>query len=272
MASCNDQINHELQDHMFQASPQSHVLMLDILNLVQPEELDDVAILNDQDTSAFGIILMNDHDEAFRESSFIVNGLELEDMHHALGLNTSINSGSGLSEETILDQINHQLQDHMVPASPHSQVLMLDILNLQSVELDDVAILNDQDTSNFGIILMNDQDEAFRESSLIVNGLELEDMHHALGLNTSINSSGSGLSEETIFEHLQVITRKAKFGGENKGEKEEIDTCSICYDEYEENDKIGKLQCGHLFDVECIKSWLLRKNSCPMCRATALTV
>ncbi|PWA60531.1 zinc finger, RING/FYVE/PHD-type [Artemisia annua] len=164
------------------------------------------------------------------------------------------------------DQINHQLQDHMFPASPHSQVLMLDILNIvQPEELDDVAILNDQDTSDFGIISMNDPDEAFAESSFIVND-------HALGLNTSINSSGSGLSEETILEHLQVITRKAKFGGENKGEKEEIDTCSICYDEYEENDKIGKLQCGHLFDVECIKSWLLRKNSCPMCRATALTV
>lgn len=165
--------------------------------------------------------------------------------------------------DSYYDQINHQLQDHMFPASPHSHI-MLDILNVfQPVVLDDVAILNDQDTSDFGIILMNDLDEAF-----IMNSLELEDMHHAPGLNISINS-GSGLSEETILERLQVITPKAKFGGENKGEKEEIDTCSICYDEYEENKKIGKMQCGHLFHLECIKSWLLCKNSCPMCRATA---
>ncbi|GKB10707.1 putative zinc finger, RING/FYVE/PHD-type containing protein [Tanacetum coccineum] len=138
-----------------------------------------------------------------------------------------------------------QPQNHMFPASPHSH------------------IMHD--------ILMNNPDDAFPESSFIVSGLGLEDMHHALGENTSRNS-GSDLSEETILEHLQVITPKAKFGGENKGQKEEIDTCAICISEYEENKKIGKMQCGHLFHVDCIKSWLSRKNSCPMCRATALTV
>nr|GEZ41338.1 hypothetical protein [Tanacetum cinerariifolium] len=97
--------------------------------------------------------------------------------------------------------------------------------------------------------------DAFSESSSIVSGLGLEDMHHAVGQNTRRNSDSS-LSEETILEHLQVITPKAKFGGENKGHKEEVDTCAICYGEYEENKKIGKLQFGHLFHVDCIKSWL----------------
>nr|GEZ27086.1 hypothetical protein [Tanacetum cinerariifolium] len=138
-----------------------------------------------------------------------------------------------------------QPQNHMFPASPHSD------------------IMHD--------ILMNNPGDAFSESSSIVSGLGLEDMHHVLGQNTSRNSD-SGLSEETILEHLQVITPKAKFGGENKGQKEEVDTCAICYGEYEENKKIGKLQCGHLFHVDCIKSWLSRKNSCPMCRAVALTL
>nr|GFB11998.1 hypothetical protein [Tanacetum cinerariifolium] len=103
-------------------------------------------------------------------------------------------------------------------------------------------------------ILMNNLGDAFPESIFNVSGLGFEDMHHALGLNTNRNS-GSGLSEETSLEHLQVITPKAKFDGENKGQKEEIDTCAICYGEYEENKKIGKLQCGHLFHVDCIKSW-----------------
>ncbi|GKC84663.1 hypothetical protein Tco_1140380 [Tanacetum coccineum] len=94
-----------------------------------------------------------------------------------------------------------QPQNHMFLASPHSH------------------IMHD--------ILMNNPDDAFPESSFIVSGLGLEDMHHALGENTSRNS-GSDLSEETILGHLQVITPKAKFGGENKGQKEEIDTCAIC--------------------------------------------
>ena len=72
------------------------------------------------------------------------------------------------------------------------------------------------------------------------------------------------------MKNLQVITLKTKMGGKCEGEKEEIDTCAICYSEYEENKKIGKLQCGHLFHVDCIKNWLSRKNSCPMCRATAV--
>nr|GEX74327.1 hypothetical protein [Tanacetum cinerariifolium] len=138
-----------------------------------------------------------------------------------------------------------QPQNHMFSASPHSH------------------IMHD--------ILMNNPGDAFPKSRFIVNGLVLEDMHHALGLNTSRNS-GSGLPEETILEHPQVITPKAKFGGENKGQKEEIDTCAICYDEYEENKKFGKLQCGHLFHMDCIKSWLSRKNSCPMCRAFQQTI
>ncbi|GJT38370.1 retrovirus-related pol polyprotein from transposon TNT 1-94 [Tanacetum coccineum] len=73
------------------------------------------------------------------------------------------------------------------------------------------------------------------------------------------------------MEHLQVSTLKTEIGGKGEGEKEEIDTCAICYGEYEESKKIGKLQCGHLFHVDCLISWLSRKNSCPMCRASALT-
>ncbi|GKB47328.1 putative zinc finger, RING/FYVE/PHD-type containing protein [Tanacetum coccineum] len=127
-----------------------------------------------------------------------------------------------------------QPQNHMFLASPHSH------------------IMHD--------ILMNNPDDAFPESSFIVSGLGLEDMHHALGENTSRNS-GSGLSEETILEHLQVITPKAKFGGENKGQKEEIDTCAICYSEYEENKKIGKMQCGHLLSMWIASKVGLTKNS-----------
>ncbi|GJY96175.1 reverse transcriptase domain-containing protein [Tanacetum coccineum] len=74
------------------------------------------------------------------------------------------------------------------------------------------------------------------------------------------------------MEHLQVSTLKTEIGGKGEGKKEEIDTCAICYGEYEESKKIGKLQCGHLFHVDCLISWISRKNSCPICRATALTV
>jgi len=43
-------------------------------------------------------------------------------------------------------------------------------------------------------------------------------------------------------------------------------TCSICFCELNNDVVIKKLSCGHVFDETCIKSWLLIKNECPLCR------
>ena len=42
-------------------------------------------------------------------------------------------------------------------------------------------------------------------------------------------------------------------------------TCSICLLTLEEGDRIGALRCRHHFHVDCLKSWLSRKNACPLC-------
>ncbi|KAG5229880.1 zinc finger family protein [Salix suchowensis] len=42
--------------------------------------------------------------------------------------------------------------------------------------------------------------------------------------------------------------------------------CSICQDEFEEADEVGKLDCGHGFHMQCIKQWLAQKNTCPVCK------
>ncbi|KAK9732464.1 hypothetical protein RND81_04G002200 [Saponaria officinalis] len=41
-------------------------------------------------------------------------------------------------------------------------------------------------------------------------------------------------------------------------------TCIICR---EEMTTAKKLRCGHLFHVQCLRSWLERQNTCPTCRA-----
>ena len=40
--------------------------------------------------------------------------------------------------------------------------------------------------------------------------------------------------------------------------------------EYEEDEIIGTLDCGHNYHGECIKQWLLVKNLCPICKKTGL--
>ncbi|XP_042500234.1 ERAD-associated E3 ubiquitin-protein ligase HRD1A-like [Macadamia integrifolia] len=41
-------------------------------------------------------------------------------------------------------------------------------------------------------------------------------------------------------------------------------TCIICH---EEMVRAKKLLCGHLFHVNCLRSWLERQHTCPTCRA-----
>jgi len=36
--------------------------------------------------------------------------------------------------------------------------------------------------------------------------------------------------------------------------------------EFSEGSMVKRLRCGHIFDPECIDTWLRKKNACPMCK------
>jgi len=40
-------------------------------------------------------------------------------------------------------------------------------------------------------------------------------------------------------------------------------------EEYEAEDEVGRLECGHAYHLHCIKQWLAQKNACPVCKAEA---
>lgn len=42
--------------------------------------------------------------------------------------------------------------------------------------------------------------------------------------------------------------------------------CSVCFLEFNVNDKVSRLQCGHFFHPECVNEWLQKKCTCPICR------
>lgn len=42
--------------------------------------------------------------------------------------------------------------------------------------------------------------------------------------------------------------------------------CPICYEEFQKEEVIIKLPCGHLFHRQCCKNWVLQKANCPVCR------
>ncbi|MFS7898406.1 putative transcription factor C2H2 family [Helianthus anomalus] len=144
--------------------------------------------------------------------------------------------------------------------------------------VDDVAILNTPDAmwvnqeqhlmhsyfQNQNYVPYQTPEHAFFNTSDSLIMQEMEEENSALQGVVGAGTSDSGLSEETISEHLQVYTAQGKMS--------DVDACSICLGEYEKKEKMGRLECGHRYHAECIKRWLLSKNVCPMCRSTALTV
>jgi len=62
------------------------------------------------------------------------------------------------------------------------------------------------------------------------------------------------------------IFQKKKFCDLENSEKNN-NQCSICLDEYKNNDLVTILKCKHFFHDSCIKKWLLYKSKfCPICR------
>ena len=42
--------------------------------------------------------------------------------------------------------------------------------------------------------------------------------------------------------------------------------CSICLDEFNENELLFQLICNHYYHKKCIHDWLQKNKSCPLCR------
>ena len=43
--------------------------------------------------------------------------------------------------------------------------------------------------------------------------------------------------------------------------------CSVCKENFAENDLSMQVSCGHQFHVDCITPWFEMSDKCPSCRA-----
>ncbi|KAK8948504.1 RING-H2 finger protein ATL65 [Platanthera zijinensis] len=106
--------------------------------------------------------------------------------------------------------------------------------------------------------------------------LDIDDMSYEelLALEEQIGVVKTGLSEEFIINNLKISTHVPQGTAlslePSSRSSMENETCSICQVEYEEDEIIGTLDCGHAYHGECVKQWLLIKNLCPICKTSAL--
>ncbi|KAH0734262.1 hypothetical protein KY285_009969 [Solanum tuberosum] len=119
--------------------------------------------------------------------------------------------------------------------TPHNYQLVERALRLQDVQdnLNDQSPPNSPDDSQAATELIDDQEE-----------------------------------DAILFGYFKTRIHHVADGINNPTETEEI--CAICHAEFEHEESIGILGCGHEYHSGCIKQWLLRKKDCPMCRASVL--
>ncbi|KAM5548085.1 hypothetical protein ABKV19_002176 [Rosa sericea] len=98
---------------------------------------------------------------------------------------------------------------------------------------------------------------------LDVDNMSYEEL---LALEDHIGYVSTGLSEEAAVASLK---RSNYFLLADENAQKEF--CSICQEDFIEEDELGTLDCGHSFHICCIKQWLGYKNVCPICKSPALS-
>ncbi|KAK4377248.1 hypothetical protein RND71_003544 [Anisodus tanguticus] len=102
-----------------------------------------------------------------------------------------------------------------------------------------------------------------RDMRLDVDNMSYEEL---LALEERIGNVNTGLSEETISVNMKQRKHESLRGRSSSN----LEPCCICQEEYTAGDIMGTLDCGHEFHTNCIKQWLELKNTCPICKMTAL--
>nr|GEX48897.1 hypothetical protein [Tanacetum cinerariifolium] len=154
---------------------------------------------------------------------------------------------------------------------PHRRELMVDTTarhrgfpHLRVLPEDGVAIL---DISGFHEV--RHSVDHHRDMRLDIDHMSYEEL---LALGEQIGSAGSGLSDDFILQHLKTrvfATSKSSESQDASCVDQELN-CVICQTNYDNEEQIGVLDCGHEYHVECVKKWLTVKNTCPVCKSTGL--
>lgn len=88
--------------------------------------------------------------------------------------------------------------------------------------------------------------EQMREDGIGVSTIAPQ--HTSIGLRT------------TLYRSEQDTNR-----GDTSNDTADHRDCSICFGPIENNDRVGALRCNHLFHSDCLKTWLVRRQVCPLC-------
>ncbi|XVF50613.1 hypothetical protein PTKIN_Ptkin04bG0115600 [Pterospermum kingtungense] len=111
-----------------------------------------------------------------------------------------------------------------------------------------------------------DSRDRFSDWRLDIDNMTYEQL---LELGDKIGYVNTGLKEDEISRCLRKIKGSIMNDLAPNILVHTDKKCSICQEEYEADEEMGKLYCGHSFHIQCIKQWLVHKNTCPVCKTEA---
>ncbi|CAA2989432.1 probable E3 ubiquitin- ligase HIP1 [Olea europaea subsp. europaea] len=145
--------------------------------------------------------------------------------------------------------------------------MLQNLPNMRLLPEDEMAMLNIPGYHEAGGFI-----DQHRDTSLDVDRMTYEEL---LVLEEQIGIVGTGLSEEDIQNSLKTRTFSSLATCLNQKKaatvEQQSNFCVICQADFEDQENVGNLNCGHEYHEDCIKKWLLITNSCPICKSTALT-
>ena len=124
-------------------------------------------------------------------------------------------------------------------------------------------------TLNIGNIYDIDYD-INNEDTVLNNVFSLRNINNLLNLNNLINTNNLYDNFEDVkvtLKQKELQPSLLQYNHLNQEQKNIQNKCSICQEEYNNEDNIRKLKCDHIFHINCIDVWLLEYNyKCPICR------
>ncbi|KAG8086428.1 hypothetical protein GUJ93_ZPchr0010g10251 [Zizania palustris] len=121
---------------------------------------------------------------------------------------------------------------------------------------------------NSGSLRIQPQEiDEHRDMRLDIDSMTYEEL---VALGEQIGNVNPGFTESYVQENLRSSLYVPGAACIPDPSYVENDACIICQEEYEAEELIGTLGCGHKYHATCIKKWLMVKNLCPICKTVAL--
>jgi len=146
-------------------------------------------------------------------------------------------------------------------------------ISLPSSKLFDKNTTNDGEVELAETVSLSDEEEQQQEQQFCIK-IDTSNRRNEIKIftkdeATNVNNKPKKTQGARIYEPIGLEPNDSSTSYTT------LQSCSICFDEYKENDEIccsKNRGCKHVFHKKCIVQWLMRNDDCPLCRAPFLPI